>query len=257
MLDVHSLHRAPTAWKEFLLHIATISVGLLIAIGLEQAVELIHRHHELNRLRSDLRTEGLQNRDGITVAIEYLKRGMTWDLDASSVTRSEESHSASAETYPDRSVLVKARSTLTRFVTPSSAVWDVAKTNGTQVLLPRVEAAGYARLEHFHEQVLNAYWDYRRSGVELDSVEARFSSDPEARRPNLSSLGTGQLEELSAALMKDFAATRELVTDLQTFRSVNNAVLDGVFNEEGMARYVMSGRLSDAAAASGSLPAKP
>ena len=43
MLDVHPPHEAAHSWKDFLIHIATIVVGVLIAIGLEQTVELMPR----------------------------------------------------------------------------------------------------------------------------------------------------------------------------------------------------------------------
>ena len=57
MLDVHPAHHAATSWREFFTHIATIVVGLLIAVGLEQTVELIHRHHELLQVRRELSDE--------------------------------------------------------------------------------------------------------------------------------------------------------------------------------------------------------
>ena len=39
MLDVHAPHEAVHTWKDFFIHLATISVGLLVAVGLEQTVE--------------------------------------------------------------------------------------------------------------------------------------------------------------------------------------------------------------------------
>ena len=42
-LDVHPAHHAATTWRDFFIHIATIVLGLLIAVGLEQRVE--HFHH--------------------------------------------------------------------------------------------------------------------------------------------------------------------------------------------------------------------
>ncbi len=39
MLDVHPPHHAANSWRDFFIHIATIVVGLLIAVGLEQAVD--------------------------------------------------------------------------------------------------------------------------------------------------------------------------------------------------------------------------
>ena len=47
MLNVHPAQHAASSWKEFFIHIATIVVGLLIAVSLEQTAELIHHRHEL------------------------------------------------------------------------------------------------------------------------------------------------------------------------------------------------------------------
>ncbi len=38
MLDVHPPHKAAHTFKDFFIHIATIVIGLLIAVGLEQTV---------------------------------------------------------------------------------------------------------------------------------------------------------------------------------------------------------------------------
>ena len=38
MLDVHAPHEAVHSWKAFFVHIAAISIGLLLALGLEATV---------------------------------------------------------------------------------------------------------------------------------------------------------------------------------------------------------------------------
>ena len=45
MIDIHPAEHAAHSWREFLVHIATIVLGIIIAIGLEQAVELVHHYH--------------------------------------------------------------------------------------------------------------------------------------------------------------------------------------------------------------------
>jgi hypothetical protein len=63
MLDVHPAHHAASSWKEFFIHIATIVVGLLIAVGLEQAVEYFHHRREVAEVREELRGEREANKD--------------------------------------------------------------------------------------------------------------------------------------------------------------------------------------------------
>jgi hypothetical protein len=62
MLDVHPAHHAANTWREFFTHIATIVLGLLIAVGLEQSVEWVHHRSELRETREALRVEREQNR---------------------------------------------------------------------------------------------------------------------------------------------------------------------------------------------------
>jgi hypothetical protein len=61
MLDVHPAHHAATTWRDFFIHIATIVIGLLIAVGLEQAVEAIHHRHLGSLAAEQLNTERASN----------------------------------------------------------------------------------------------------------------------------------------------------------------------------------------------------
>ena len=61
MLDVHPPHHSANTWRDFLIHIATIVVGLLIAIGLEQTVEYFHHRHEIREAREALAAEHQEN----------------------------------------------------------------------------------------------------------------------------------------------------------------------------------------------------
>jgi len=56
-MDVHPPHHAITTWRDFFIHIATIVVGLLIAIGLEQTVEWLHHVHQIREIRHNLHDE--------------------------------------------------------------------------------------------------------------------------------------------------------------------------------------------------------
>ena len=63
MLDVHAPHKSDHTWTDFFIHIATICVGLLIAIGLEQSVEWVHHRHQRHQLEEDLHAEMRMNNE--------------------------------------------------------------------------------------------------------------------------------------------------------------------------------------------------
>jgi hypothetical protein len=54
MLDVHPPHHPAHSWRDFFIHIATIVVGLLIAVGLEQTVEALHHRHQRQEARNGI-----------------------------------------------------------------------------------------------------------------------------------------------------------------------------------------------------------
>jgi hypothetical protein len=74
MLDVHPAHHAASTWKDFFIHIATIVIGLLIAVSLEQGVEYIHHRRELAEARKQLATERKINVVRFAVETEELHR---------------------------------------------------------------------------------------------------------------------------------------------------------------------------------------
>jgi hypothetical protein len=65
MLEVHPPRQSAHSWTDFFIHIATIVLGLLIAIGLEQMVERVHEHYELRVAREALLREFQSNRTNL------------------------------------------------------------------------------------------------------------------------------------------------------------------------------------------------
>lgn len=57
MLDVHPPHEPVHGIRDFLLHILTITIGLLIAISLEAGVEYMHHRHIVAEARENIRHE--------------------------------------------------------------------------------------------------------------------------------------------------------------------------------------------------------
>jgi hypothetical protein len=78
MLDVHPPHTPTHTWRDFLIHIATIVVGLLIAIGLEQSVEAIHHRHQAHHARELIVHEIQLNRQRNMSIISSLQNHRAW-----------------------------------------------------------------------------------------------------------------------------------------------------------------------------------
>jgi hypothetical protein len=55
-MDIHKPHAAKT-WREFFIELATIVAGILIALGLEQTVEMIRRHADAAEARHNIHAE--------------------------------------------------------------------------------------------------------------------------------------------------------------------------------------------------------
>ena len=55
MLEAHAPHGDIQTWRGFLVHIGAIVIGLLIAVALEQSVELLHHRHQRPQLEEQMR----------------------------------------------------------------------------------------------------------------------------------------------------------------------------------------------------------
>jgi hypothetical protein len=60
-LDVHPPHEPIRSWKDFVLHLLMITLGLLIALALQAAVESLHHRHMVKEARANLRREIVEN----------------------------------------------------------------------------------------------------------------------------------------------------------------------------------------------------
>ena len=57
MLDVHAPHGPVHGWRDFFIHLSTITIGLLIALSLERCVEWQHHRHLVHTAEASLGKE--------------------------------------------------------------------------------------------------------------------------------------------------------------------------------------------------------
>ena len=157
MLDVHPPHAPTHTWQDFFIHIATIVIGLLIAIGLEQAVEHIHQHYELRETREALGRERESNRRRMELNTRY------W-LEMSAALRNDLLVLDAVRQHPGlaQADLPGALNYNQKPFEYDHAVWDASEKNGIVRLMPLEEAnqdqAFYQLAAEMSEQSLHE-WD--------------------------------------------------------------------------------------------------
>jgi|HubBroStandDraft_1064217.scaffolds.fasta_scaffold00350_17 hypothetical protein len=260
MVDVHPFHGAARTWTDFFIHIATISVGLLIAIGLEQTVELFHHRQQRQQLEADLRAEGLRNRAIVERDIAYLDAFGDWNLRANRAVQAAQGKPSGP--YPERLDQDPLARKNLRYVATTASVWTTARENGGIALLPRDEALVYTRLYRVHDLIVNMDFEWRKAGIAVSGIQSRFSPNPGVAPPDLAAMSGAELDELSALVMQDYAVGSSLKSLLKAFRGANEAVLNGMRSEEDMVEAIyreqlnLSGAVSKESAAVSSAPSR-
>jgi hypothetical protein len=134
LLEVHPIHAPVRAWRDFFIHIATIVVGLCIAVGIQQTVEFVHHRHQLTELRQALRLEREENYKTLAENTTTWRWGTAELQNNLLVFQYLKQHpDTPQEKLPG--VLLWATSPF-EF---SSAAWDAAHQSGLTALLPREE----------------------------------------------------------------------------------------------------------------------
>lgn len=74
MLDVHPPHEPLYSWRDFFIHLATITIGLLIALSLEGCVEWQHHRHMVHEAETSLHREIQENSKNLQATLDDLHK---------------------------------------------------------------------------------------------------------------------------------------------------------------------------------------
>jgi hypothetical protein len=151
MLDVHSPHESIHTWRDFFIHIATIVVGLCIAVGLEQTVEFFHHRHQVSEIRESLRVERSINAYRFSIATEEFHRFVPKLQGNLAIFQYLLSHpGAPSNQWPG---------TLTWYghnIYYLTGAWEAAQRSGILEYMPRDEVRLDAELYRLLETCMNA-----------------------------------------------------------------------------------------------------
>ncbi|MGA7156070.1 MAG: hypothetical protein WBY53_04450 [Acidobacteriaceae bacterium] len=140
MIDVHPPHEAAHTWKDFLIHIAIIVVGLVIAVGLEQSVEYFHHRHQITETRDALQHERLEN-------YARLDRYVTLWYKSSALQQADMEILTSLQHHPQNASQIAGglRWSIARNQFETSA-WHTAQSSGVLAMLPPDEVLANERV---------------------------------------------------------------------------------------------------------------
>ncbi len=176
MIDIHAPHERTHTWTDFLIHIATIVVGLFIAIGLEQTVELVHRSNQRQQLQADLRTEAENNRSIIARDLRLQELEPWFEQAMRAADSAAPQQGRIRITLPSAPCIPGSVGTSTeRYFAPSEAVWTTAKESSLVGLLPVEQARMYARLAHNYDLLAVSREEFYRSCSAIGSMQHRFA----------------------------------------------------------------------------------
>jgi len=238
MLDVHAPHQKVHTWKDFLIHIAAITIGLLIALALEATVEWRHHKHEAQEALARLAQEVVHNR---LVLEDDMRLGDATEKNhraALAVLRRARSHALRPD---DHLVFVRKYSRL------NSSAWTVVRESGAGRYIPYEVMARYAEIyetqELVNEMASSIYADLQKAISVLNTEQAdsnraeedrlqhaediaesttKFSTPTtnlaaeqaadlaESGHPDLSQLSSGQIDRLEQGFQQAITDDRRL-----------------------------------------------
>jgi len=147
-VEVHPPHSPIHSVKEFMLHLLAITIGLLIALGLEAGVEWIHHRHLVREARENIAQEIRDNQKNLAKELAVLPQEESQLEGLISVVGDLEHGRASK---PDKMVW-----SVTRL---SDSSWNTAFSTGAVAHMDYDEVRRYSQL-YALQQMFNSTMDH-------------------------------------------------------------------------------------------------
>jgi hypothetical protein len=236
MFDVHAPHAAVHTWKDFFVHIATITIGLLIAIALEQCVESLHHIHQRHQLQHDLLEEAKRNGDILRTDLG-LESQTVWFRSLLGATKSLPAAGQSTIDVPSMPCTPGTVGTngmdpvlRTKYFAPSDAVWATARDAGLIIRLPVEEARMYARLAHNYA-LQEAARDRLLAACErIDALHTRYASALPDKTGDSWMMNQDQAKEVADAAAAADTALRGLMWRTRWNLNFEEGIVGGARN---------------------------
>ncbi len=234
MLEVHPPHEPIHSWNGFLIHIAAIAIGLLLALGLEQTVEAVHHARQRAEIEDQIRS--VLNADLEINAGNFSKfvdlRAYFSELRAAIAARL---NGAPSPMQPP----VRDSRAGTFILFPGLAPYEAAQQNGTVALLSERRIRLYNRVSFARELML---FDRDRWFDQLNQVGAfqkryvdssgTMELNAVTEAPDIRALSKPQLEEYLQLVAAVIERTDELRGRMDLVNQEMRLLLAGAETED-------------------------
>jgi hypothetical protein len=145
VIDVHPPHEPIHGWRDFFTHLATITIGLLIALSLEGCVEWQHHRHLVHEAEVSLRSEIQSNEGGLQsiLADVHKQQGI---LKQDIVVLDQMISNPKAHTHQQMSMNY-------RLVGFDDVSWKTAQNTGALAYMPYARAQQYAEIYGLQDEL--------------------------------------------------------------------------------------------------------
>ena len=227
-MEVHPPHERLHSWKDFWIHLGTITIGLLIALGLEAGVQQIHRIEQRHELEEELHQEALKNQAILDQDIKSFDERRRWllalrhDVDAMRASKGKLKVPYHGDPNPSFNIM------------PSDTVWTSARENGHISLLPPNEAEMYSNLYLQYVWLKDAGSELFAKHNERKAFENRFDDASPSSTPDLSLMTLEELDRYSDLLTEELTRRDHVADLLRFYQAENRALLSGAKSESDL-----------------------
>jgi hypothetical protein len=214
MIEVHEPHEAIHSWKDILIHIGIISIGLLIAIGLDETVVYFHHQNQAHQLEESLRQESLANRDVVKFDIASIDTLIeNTQLNMANLDRARMVAGKYAFVY----IQPQIHGNLLYL---SNTAWLAVRDGGSLSLLPSQITDDYWQLDTYGgDQFTHKLADVFKEYKELESL-LHLHGDISVKSPE-------EKQQVLSAFARMNGDTRDLLGLLLVFNDTNEIALSG------------------------------
>ena len=240
MLDVHPPHHPTHTWKDFFIHLATIVVGLLIAVGLEQTVENLHHRHLANEFEEQMNEEFINDRSMLEkdLVLQSAYRSYLTDLQSAIIAKLEDRPFTMPSRDDPRNVY--------DFNIPQLSAYYVAKQNGTLSYINSKKLGVFNRIARQHDVLIDTFVTYRAAGLAVQAFRLQY--DPKAE-PNVNFSSPPRYVNVDNLAKPELQRYREIIANLMVqvdtmlwrFKYMNRLIQltqDGVTDEVELTKLV-------------------